>query len=779
MRCGFVKGLCRLGAFLAGLFAFTTGAGSATYDRWERGPGGVLLARSHHSAIWTGSEMIVWGGEDSVDRRLDDGAAYNPEDRTWRKLPSYGGPSRPIGYSAIWTGSEMIIWGVGNEDGKLTNLGWKFNPRLNSWTMLSTNNAPSPRGGHAAVWTGHEMIIWGGGDGVDFVDTGGRYDPATDTWRSMQGGGPSYSSASGPAVWTGSDVLICWYFDGRLFSGRYNPATDTWHPVSTNNAPRRSGSRAVWTGKEMLVWGGFASYLDVPWGARYDPASDSWRTMSETNAPTPRELATGVWTGTRMLMWGGRSSWSGDPLFASGGAYDPETDTWEAMPTNNAPAVRGGHSGIWSGTEMIIWGGGLNTGSRFDPARNQWTKTELLDEPGLMDGSAVWTGTELLVWGGKRSDGWVVSLNTGGRYRPDENVWRPMSTNGAPEARSYHTAVWDGTEMLVWGGLTDDYRYPPGARYNPATDTWRELSTNNSPVGRVGHSAFWTGTEMIIWGGRQGGQASFDSGARYDPKTDQWVAMRTADELGPRGQPISVWTGREMIVWGGFSENLGFFVRSGARYDPQTDRWQSMNSIGAPSSSGSHVAVWTGREMVVWGELSNDRVTRLGRAYDPVNDTWRRISTNNAPSTPSGSGAVWSGTEMIVWGTDTFILAGGKYNPEADAWSAMQTNGAPHHGFSGRRPLLVWAENQVLVFGATQHARRDPIYKYLLDVPMVEAMGTSGTEFSAVSDTVSLPGSRRIRCLWNGPNQLYRLAWDKPTEIHKVEAQPPFLIIDY
>ena len=40
----------------------------------------------------------------------------------------------------------------------------------------------------------------------------------------------------------------------------------------------------------------------------------------------------------------------------------------------------------------------------------------------------------------------------------------------APSARVYHTAVWTGSEMIVWGG----YNYPAGDlndgdRYNPAT----------------------------------------------------------------------------------------------------------------------------------------------------------------------------------------------------------------------------------------------------------------------------------------------------------------------
>ena len=48
--------------------------------------------------------------------------------------------------------------------------------------------------------------------------------------------------------------------------------------------------------------------------------------------------------------------------------------------------------------------------------------------------------------------------NTGGRYNPSTNSWTPTSTTDAPSGRYSHTAVWTGSEMIVWGGdLTADY----------------------------------------------------------------------------------------------------------------------------------------------------------------------------------------------------------------------------------------------------------------------------------------------------------------------------------
>ena len=47
----------------------------------------------------------------------------------------------------------------------------------------------------------------------------------------------------------------------------------------------------------------------------------------------------------------------------------------------------------------------------------------------------------------------ALTLNTGGRYNPSTDSWTATSTTNAPAARAHHTAVWTGSEMIVWGGF--------------------------------------------------------------------------------------------------------------------------------------------------------------------------------------------------------------------------------------------------------------------------------------------------------------------------------------
>jgi N-acetylneuraminic acid mutarotase len=338
-----------------------------------------------------------------------------------------------------------------------------------------------------------------------------------------------------------------------------DPCTDdTWTPTSTTNAPEgREVPTAVWTGSEMIVWGGENPNV-LNTGGRYNPSTDSWIATSTTNAPAGRFLHTAVWTGSEMIVWGGNDT-SG--ALNTGGRYNPSTDSWIATSTTNAPDARVLHTAVWTGNEMIVWGGGsninlyMNTGGRYDPNTDSWTATSTTNAPvGRERPTAVWTGSEMIVWGGFNGN-W---LNTGGRYNPATNSWIATSTTNAPAGRESHTAVWTGSEMIVWGGYNGS-QLNTGGRFNPSTDTWAATSTINAPAARYYHTAVWTDSEMVVWGGYNG--SGLNTGGRYNPSTDTWTVTSTTNAPEARSHHSAVWTGSEMIVWGG-----NFNLNTGGRY---------------------------------------------------------------------------------------------------------------------------------------------------------------------------------------------------------------------
>ncbi len=338
------------------------------------------------------------------------------------------------------------------------------------------------------------------------------------------------------------------------FSEIGRSAIEAWFPTPTTGAPSgRSGHTAVWTGSEMIVWGGSTLIIGgfTNTGARYDPAADTWRPMSTTNAPSARSGHTAIWTGSEMIIWGGIGLLG--PL-NTGARYDPATDTWRPMSTTNAPSARSNHTAIWTGSEMIVWGGSdsrgpVNTGARYDPTTDTWRPMSTTNAPSARSGhTAIWTGSEMIIWGGAGGGG--VRTNTGGRYDPRTDTWRPVSTTGAPSARSHHTAVWTGSVMIVWGGINNIEFFATGGRYDPVRDSWTAMSTANAPDGRSQHTAIWTGTEMLVWGGTNLNGAQ-NSGGRYDPRANSWSSFTSSNAPTPRSGHTAIWTGTEMIVWGG------------------------------------------------------------------------------------------------------------------------------------------------------------------------------------------------------------------------------------
>jgi hypothetical protein len=115
-----------------------------------------------------------------------------------------------------------------------------------------------------------------------------------------------------------------------------------------------------------------------------------------------------------------------------------------------------------------------------------------------------------------------------------DDTWTATTTANSPGGRSFHTAVWTGSEMIVWGGAVDLVSSNTGGRYNPSTDSWTATSTTNAPTGRYKHTAVWTGSEMIVWGGRNGSGDSLNTGGRYNPGTDSWTATSTTNAPSAR-----------------------------------------------------------------------------------------------------------------------------------------------------------------------------------------------------------------------------------------------------
>ncbi|MGA2837119.1 MAG: hypothetical protein ABSF84_11035 [Acidimicrobiales bacterium] len=360
----------------------------------------------------------------------------------WSLIPD--GPN-PVSPPVAWTGSDVLVAGAGccAELGSVDLAA--YSPETNTWHALPPTPL-TPRTDAAGAWTGTEMVVAGGlaspdGDAEHAiaVTDGAAWDAATDTWHPIASLPVTLPNTDPTAVWTGHEVLV-WSSvpadpaipgsSGHEVVLAYNPSTDTWRSLPPSGLAPRADAIVVWTGRQLVVWGGRNSDFTATYGdgARLDPTTDTWSRLPPAPVPA-RALATAAWSGREVLLWGGDTG-PGNEV-GKGAAYNPTTDTWRALPPSPLRAKTLPTS-AWTGRFFIVIGGSAGGtlpapgpgAAAYDPATNTWTALPAapmyppqFSSPTFAadqreDGSAVWTGSAVVVMGGldyreqaPRSDG--------------------------------------------------------------------------------------------------------------------------------------------------------------------------------------------------------------------------------------------------------------------------------------------------------------------------------------------------------------------------------------
>ena len=257
----------------------------------------------------------------------------------------------------------------------------------------------------------------------------------------------------------------------------------------------------------------------------------------------------------------------------------------------------------------------------------------------------------------RRGVGQDTNHNDGARYNPSTDTWKPVTPPGTrPRRRFDFSAVWTGREMLVWGGYTDSHsRYQgghadaqlnTGGRYDPASDTWKPITTKGAPFPTLlQHRGLDRQGDDCL--GRRQHHQSPQRRRPLQPSEGFLEAHQHRRRAQPARSHVAVWTGKEMIVWGGSAREpsaASDYFENGARYDPETDTWKPMSTIGAPKGRVSVAAVWTGTEMVLWGGVNDaqareagngNRFVGTGARYNPATDTWTEITVSGARRHPA------------------------------------------------------------------------------------------------------------------------------------------------
>jgi len=372
-------------------------------------------------------QVAIAGCDDASPTRADGDTAATGGEGSWRRIR---GPGRRLDGShdlvpVAVADRIVVIAGVDYDQATVKAL------VIDPASRRAARTAPSRlwwRFGHTAVAAGDEVIVWGG--------------------------------CCGPAGW-----------GSRAPGAVYDVTRDRWTRLGPGLLGNRYLHTAVWTGEEMIVWGGWAGRRLRADGAAYDPRTRSWRLIAPSPL-SPRQHHVAVWTGEEMIVWGGSElQRKQERLLVDGAAYDPERDEWRRLATTRLLGRSGAILGAgsepnldaeWTGEQMVIWS--RDGAAGLDPDRDRWKRIPAppLRFRGVAGGQTVWSGDELIVWGGAGGDG--RDIQQGAAYEPSTGRWRSLPD--APiRGRDRHAAVAIPRGMLVWGGCCRKGYYTNGAIY--------------------------------------------------------------------------------------------------------------------------------------------------------------------------------------------------------------------------------------------------------------------------------------------------------------------------
>ena len=216
---------------------------------WTLLPPGPLSPRIGHAAVWTGTDLILWGGRTMLDP-LSSGAVYSPAARSWTSLPEAPVLSR-LQPAGAWTGDKLVAFAEGVS---------AIDPDDGVWDSASyPPTVPSHQ--LAAAWTGDEVIGVGYGEdpGVPWDNTFAvAVTPGDTCCRSVPP--PPIDLTYGQAFWTGEHVLLIGGLERHVETAsampgfaRYDPRSDAWTELER---PPLDGARelsAAWTDKGLVV----------------------------------------------------------------------------------------------------------------------------------------------------------------------------------------------------------------------------------------------------------------------------------------------------------------------------------------------------------------------------------------------------------------------------------------------------------------------------------------------------------------------------------------------
>ncbi len=201
----------------------------------------------------------------------------------------------------------------------------------------------------------------------------------------------------------------------------------SWIPIAKPPTKRGNNGRIV-VHDGRIVWLWYGEYAEC---ATYDPNADRWTPLPSFDQ-TRRTGALVASAGTTLVVFSGAPHRRySDPDPPTPGGYRLDGETWRPLATKHQPSARLGAHHVWTGTELVVWGGDkrgpVATGAAYDPVKDSWRKLATNGAPPSRTSGPVWSGREL----------WLFDKTSGFAYAPPDDRWRAIA---GPKGRHYGDA---------------------------------------------------------------------------------------------------------------------------------------------------------------------------------------------------------------------------------------------------------------------------------------------------------------------------------------------------
>jgi len=359
------------------------------------------------------------------------------------------------------------------------------------------------------------------------------------------------------------------------------PPESQWQPIAESPLLPRSGAVAVWTGEEMVVYGGSTGPPCPPGagcvgpspdelardGAAYDPDTDSWRSLADS--PQSVAYATAEWTGTEMVLLVPQLPDGRQP--AATLAYDPATDRWQQL---DPPPDNWLTRGEWNGQQIVYWQSEESadrTDWSLDVATGTWA--EIGDDPlgETFDRSYTWVGDRFIVTGllisGVDNDESEQDVFHVAEYTPPSpqrpERWRslPPSTVGFWDANwLFHDGVLINPSQDAVAMLGERAHPPPGGQLDLATGEWAPIPQIDATPAQV-----LAGCQLPMIGNAGDWVAGGGPVLVSVSPADTQLVPGCEDLVDP---DVAVWAGEQLIVWGGPASDFRSNLNSGYAWIP-------------------------------------------------------------------------------------------------------------------------------------------------------------------------------------------------------------------